>query len=599
MPVIRPGLSEDEAKHLVAMRGYLREAWKLKAEAHGQELEVEPENDAYERLDGNTRRLVEKLSNSIFSAPHIPEDKTEIPFGEEWDAERIEAFLTEHYNLSRQQIVNDLLGNELFEELEKRKKTAEKFQQLSVPLLAVSSASYRASQTRVPPVDWFFLGLSMASAVAGSVAEYMAARKDPDIVRRKKVKREALSNILVSVGCAVTFIIGVMGGAPLAGAVVFAASLLPVCAQNLVSLARSIKRLIAEVRDRKVPKVSYAWRVAKRVATCVHKASNASFYTFALVAAGVLVFGLVTANPIGAVLVGAILPVAIASVSLSAVSGFFNKTANSRIRHLENNGPRRKKGKSVSNKPRRSQRAQVKPKMRAAKEQRASLVAVASKVNRPVQTLARGKPKIKRMYQRYRSQQRSETPAISFRTVETYSTPKFTMLHRDCLQKLSQRKAAKNDLYQDIFYNVNGVNDTRITVQVPKGQNMHDMKRYDRIEQSLTPQHNMEITLSGDPGDQAIHCLLDLHRDFQPLALDYCGEPLTVLKVAQAAKLADVTLHFDPRDKAEIKKCTDQKVAEEFNALELVDPKDYARVFAAKPLGELTNHGIIVPPTKP
>ena len=81
------------------------------------------------------------------------------------------------------------------------------------------------------------------------------------------------------------------------------------------------------------------------------------------------------------------------------------------------------------------------------------------------------------------------------------------------------------------------------------------------------------MKMSQNPTDKALCVFMDLHRGFSPLAMKPGREPIMILKVLEAAKLAGVDLRIDPQDRAAIEKNPEFKAY--FEALEKVSVSDF------------------------
>lgn len=557
------------------VKGYIREAWKLaRAKKTGQDKKYK-KKEPFVNFSEEAQELIEILSVRLLSSKGFKVNDS-IPFEEHWIQKDIKVFLQKNREIEK--VLNDKI---LLDALEKSKKRSVKLvERFSHPLMLAGEVCHAASyKFPVPPVNLILESLYGILTYASNQIHKRAMRYDPDLKNISTV--EKYSTYTSSFGSIVVIglIIAALASGPVSLAIaafLTAIGSLAISASNLMKLGGSIVSLINEIRDHKEPKDTYKWRVFKRVLLCGRYALSSAFYLCMSILAVAAVVALFT-NPIGlAVLAGSMFTFALVAVGVSIGTLILTKLADRKIKEITKKHLNQEDKKDFRVSP------GYKNKDKHVLGETLDLANEESRRHSKKPIENQGIELMRKMSNHKKHIGASGKPL---------SLQEYERLSLVSIEELKQKK--KHDpIYQGVKCNVTKQKDQDrdvLVIHVPK-ESSSVMIANDKIERYQNSKQEVEVTLTAHPSDRAIFILLDTNKVFAPLEMEHCGDPIVVLKIFEAAKLTNVEVILDPRDRASLIDNKDPKLRTYFAAIEGWSSEEfqsYSKIKSQGKLGEI------------
>jgi hypothetical protein len=554
-------LDEDVVNRCLFVKGYIREAWKLaKAKCKGQDEQYK-KRKPFVSLSKETQALIELLSKKLLLSTSFNANNP-VPFAEHWTPKDIRVFFKKNKGINK--ILQDRL---LLDDLERNKQRAIKLiARFSNPLKIVADLCRATSyHFPIPPVNLILGTIQGALTFLSNAMRHRAMQYDPDLKVFSSVQRYS---VYVS-GLGSTTVVGLIMSAVASGPLIVpiaafltAIGSLSVSISNLMQLWGSIISLANEIKKRKDPKETYNWRVFKKATSYVKYATHSAFYlcvSTLAVAAVVALF----ANPVGlAVLAASMFTMALVAVGVSVGTLILKKLANHRIKsitkaHLEKGTDKKLHASPIlGNKSKRT-------------IERAATLGHRRHITHSSTASVMG-PGFALMRKTLNDRKRICASGRSL------SLQDYQQLSLIALKELAQKK--KHDpIYQGVKYSIEKQKDKekdqesdKLVIQVPK-QNAEGAKLekiYDKIERYRNKKKAVELQLTYHPSDKALFVLFDMNRVLAPLKMERCSDPITMLRVFEAAKLMNVEVILDSKDRALLMESKNPKLSAYFTMIE-------------------------------
>ena len=556
---------DDDANRYLFVKGYIREAWNLaKAQRENQDQQYK-KNKTFRNFSKDTQELIALLSNKLLLTDDFNEDDS-TPFEEHWIQKDIKEFLKKNREIEK--ILKDKI---LLDALEKNKKKSVKLMaRFSHPLTMAAELCHAASyKYPVPPANLILESIYGILMYAGNLIRKRAMKRDPDLKSFSPVER--YSTQASSFGSLVVLGLIISAAASGPASVIIAAFLtavgsLSVSIANLMRLGGSIVSLIKEIREHKEPKETYKWRILHRIMACAKYATSSTFYLCVSILAVTAVVA-IFANPVGlAVLAGSMFTIALIAIGVSVGTLILSKIAENRINKItkEHLGNKSEESLHVSHSLNSKKKKGIGKRvlnLNHDQEERAEYL-----------DKERGLEPGFELMRKTSSNKRKISVSSEPMTLQKYK-----QLSLISLKQLEAKK--KHDpIYQNVKFGIEKQKSQQeseaFVIHVPK-ENPTSTKLEDKIERHWNMRKEVEITLNPSPDDKSLLILFDTNRGFSPLEMEHCGDPITVLKVFEAAKLMGVEVILDPRDRALIIDNKDLKLKKYFAAIENLSPEEF------------------------
>ena len=388
----------------------------------------------------------------------------------------------------------------------------------------------------------------------------IARRHNPAI--KELAKGQPAAAVVSSVGVAAMIGLGISlafsgPGAVLAAAVLIAIGTTTIAASTLIAFGGSLVGLVKEFRT-KEPKDTYKLRVAKAGLQSAKLALSSAFYISVTILAVLAVVALVS-NPVTLpILAAGMFTFALVTGAVSLVSLLLTKLASFHIGKIEKQRRQTASQNKLENSVDNDLEKNNGPKAKQ-RQNRDSELSYGSKKSTTGLQLLREIAKHK--------------PNITAHSTVPLTQESYQAITQQSLEELKVKKKTSS-VYEGIKVephhpHKNGAEALLIEIPHQYEKNAH----HDKLLRLQNDKNEVEITLttdprSHDPSDNAIYILLDLNKNFAPLVMEHCGNPQIVLKIFEAAKLANMELVLDIQDREQLAANSDPTLRNYFNAIE-------------------------------
>jgi hypothetical protein len=575
-------IDENVVQQWLELRPYLIEALKLAQSIRKGSDEQYRKSGSFSHLNGSTRDSIESVSEELFSEIDLSSEE-DLLWRDNWTAIEVRAFLKRHRRL--QQKIQD---KSILEGLEKRYKRANLYKGVAEKLMRYADIAHRSPylNVHIPPIDWIALLITAVPAFFGAMARFKAAENNPDFVSCHVERSQSVLTMIFVTSAVIAIPLIIFASGPIAvGAAAFfvASGTLAVAANSLISLSRSIIDVIKEITYHKEPKETHLLRVFRKLTACVKHASSVVFYICISILAVAAVVALFT-NPIGlGVLASAITTIALVTLGITIGATLCSKLAKRRIDHIE-------RTELASSKLHRSER---KPMARSIVKPRTELLqSLKSALQTDKKSAFKGGLYLMREIA-------ASDSSFSMRAVKQILHEDYLTLNKASVDDL-KRKQKTQPIYKGITYRDHyqkGTDQEGLMVNVPKSELRHaSVKNDDKMERYRNADKEVEISLSHHPSDRSIFIMLDVNKALAPLTMEYCRDLTAVLKILEAAKLADIEIIVDAKNREQFINHVDPMIRQYFLALEHISAKEFASYMEARAkkdgitkLGEIPN----------
>lgn len=561
-------LEDNDYQTLLKQRGYIREALLLAKSRKKRESEPYDKKKPFINFSKKTKKLITEISKNLEAEldEQAFDDIDPDVFKESWNKQNIKLFFSKNKALKKAVREKILRNKNIMRDIENNKKIADRWKNwISEPLLTASETMHTfAYKFPFPPVDLTFLTLAGIGTLIGTLCNFQASRYNPG---NKKLsgKQPLLISTSAFGGVALigTILALVLTGPiiTIVAPIIIAIGAAGVAISNVISFFKSLVNLGKTISN-KENKESPGLRILQKSLSSFKLAASSLFYICVAILAVVAVVALFS-NPIGLpALAAGMFAIAIVTSAVYIGSSILERITRWRIKKAESNLKKEKNlkphKKSFQEKETAKKHITETPSNHLALNQTTSLT---SKNNNIVhsgfhlmQDIAKHKPSV--------LVRTNPTPQ------ETYET-----LAENSLSELKQ-KIETHPLYKNSEYRLDPDNKTDSHALIVE---VHDPEtgsnRHDKITRHQNPEQEVEIKLtidprSHEPTDNTIFILLDLNKEFSPLFMDHCGNPHLVLKIFEAAKLANIEITLDHQDREHLINNDDPNLKAYFNAIE-------------------------------
>jgi len=546
-----PGRLEEILKY----QSYFELAQSLAANTAGVDVEAA---ERYKHLNHETRDIVDNMAK-LCHLPANPEHTLSSKKG--WHAKDTHAFLIDNID-----IIDNVLSGDLINQLRDREKRAAFCKAAADKFLVAANFLHRgvrvgdlaAAHGQLRGVEWFFILLSSIPSFIGAVYNYRAARNNPGLEYRGVIKAQAVLTMLLAVTAIIAVpIIFTAGGmvAVAAGGILLTIYGVGMSLNSLMLLGKSLRQAYKIIKNRREDPVGYREKLRYTLLEALKNAADATFFLSSSILAAI---GLVAlfGNPIGLpVLAGAMATIAYVTLTVLVVSAILQKKSFLSMKKMkeayfdyqESLGHKntilyRNLRKAIS----------ILDKRHGNENYRKEAA------QHPGLFIAR--------------QAKKHNYDLSWQTSHPIAHKSYQVLFKETVDTLEKFLKSKHPVYEGVSHEQKTLHgdplglEVKIPVDASAGMT-------DTFQRYTHKDGIVNMKMSQNPTDKALCVFMDLHRGFSPLAMKPGREPIMVLKVLEAAKLAGVDLRIHPQDRAAIEKNPECNAY--FEALEKVSASDF------------------------
>lgn len=561
-------LEDNDYQALLKQRGYIREALLLARSKKKRESEPYDTKKPFANFSKKTKKLIAEISKNLEAEldEQAFDDIDSDVFQETWTKQNIKLFFKKNKVLEKTLREKILRNENLMRDIENSKKIARRWKKwISEPLLTASETMHAfAYKFPFPPVDLTFLTLAGIGTFIGTLCNYQASKYNPG---NKKLSGDQpiliSTSVFGSIALTGTILALVLTGPVITvvAPIMIAIGAAGVGISNVISFFKSLVKLGKTIAN-KEKKESHGLRILQKSLRSFKLAASSLFYICVAILAVVAVVALFS-TPIGLpVLAAGMFIIAVITSAVYIVSSILEKITRWRIKKTESNLAKEKNLKR-DKKDLREKETDSKH-VTETHSNHLSLNSTTSLISKD-NNMVHGGFHLMQEIAKHKTSILVRTNPIPLETYET--------LAENSVRELKQ-KIETNPLYKNSQYKPDPDNKTdshALIVEVHDSEPESD--KHDKITRHRNHEQEVEIKLTIDsrnhePRDNAIFILLDLNKEFEPLFMDHCGNPNLVLKIFEAAKLANMEITLDHQDREHLVNSDDPNIKAYFNAIE-------------------------------